>query len=320
MTFHSNVTRRFLDDPRVYLTDGGFETSMVFHEGLDLPAFSAVVLMDDDRARAAVTRYFERFLAIAEQEGTGFVLDTHTWRAADHWAEAIGRSKADLKRLVRDSVTFTKALRARWAGRVDPILIEGVVGPAGDGYAPEALLTPDAAEALHSDQIRILAAEGVDFIGAITMTHPGEAIGIAHAAVAAGIPVVISFTVETDGRLPNGQTIAEAIAETDAATDGAPIYYMINCAHPDHFVAELGQGDWRSRVRGIRANASRLSHAELDAAEELDDGDPDEFGHLHADFAGHLPGLKVVGGCCGTDHRHVGCVAGHVVKPVSALA
>lgn len=320
MSLHSNVTRRFLDDPRVYLTDGGFETSMVFHEGLDLPAFSAVVLMDDDRSRAAVTRYFERFLAIAEKEGAGFVLDTPTWRAADHWAGAIGRSKADLRRLVRDSVAFAKELRARWAGRVDPILIEGVVGPAGDGYAPEALLTPEAAEALHAGQVRLMAAEGVDFIGAITMTHPGEAIGIARAARGVGIPVVISFTVETDGRLPNGQTIAEAIAETDAATETAPIYYMINCAHPDHFAAELEEGAWRSRVRGIRANASRLSHAELDSAEELDDGDPDEFGRLHAGFAGHLPGLKVVGGCCGTDHRHVGCVAGHLLAGTAAHA
>ncbi|MCU9846845.1 homocysteine S-methyltransferase family protein [Defluviimonas sp. WL0024] len=320
MTLKQDATRRFLDDPRIYLTDGGFETSMVFHEGLDLPAFSAVVLLDDAKTRAAVTRYFERFLAIAEEAGTGFVLDTATWRAADHWAAAIGRPKAELRQLARASVAFAQALRARWAGRVDPILIEGVVGPAGDGYAPESLLAPDEAEALHAGQVRLLAEEGVDFIGAITMTHPGEAIGIVRAAQAAGVPVVVSFTVETDGRLPNGQTIGAAIAETDAATGAAPLYYMINCAHPDHFAAELGQGDWRARIGGIRANASRLSHAELDKAEELDDGDPEEFGQLHAAFAGLLPGLKVTGGCCGTDHRHVGCVARHVVGPAVAVA
>ena len=162
-----------------------------------------------------------------------------------------------------------------------------------------------------------MAEAGVDLVSAVTMTHTGEAIGIARAAVAAELPVVISFTVETDGRLPDGQTLCGAIAEVDAATDGAPLYFMVNCAHPDHFSSTL-RGDWVGRIGGVRANASRMSHAELDAAEVLDEGDPEEFGALHAAFATLLPNLRVVGGCCGTDHRHVRCAAQHLSADLAA--
>jgi len=308
MIVHNASTRRFFDDKRVFLTDGGFETSMLFHEGFDLPGFSAAPLLDDPEARQAMARYFDRFLAMAAEAGTGFVLDTGTWRAGEHWAEVVGVTRADMRRLNREAAAFAKEVKSRWDGRVAPILIDGVIGPAGDGYAPEALLTPERAEAVHLPQVKALAEAGVDFIAAVTMTHTGEGIGIARAAKLVGIPVVVSYTVETDGHLPTGQNIAEAVAETDAATGGAPLYYMVNCAHPDHFSAELGQGDWLKRIGGLRANASRLSHAELDEATELDDGDPAEFGHLHEALIARLPALRVVGGCCGTDHRHVGAV------------
>ena len=320
MIVHNPSTRRFFDDKRIYLTDGGFETSMLFHEGFDLPGFSAAPLLDNPKAREAMTRYFERFLGLAAEAGTGYVLDTNTWRAGDHWAEAVGVSAPDLQRLNREAVAYAKSLRAKWESRVSPILIDGVIGPAGDGYAPDTLLTPGIAEAVHRPQVELLAEAGVDFIGALTMTHTGEAIGIARAATAVGIPVMLSYTLETDGHLPTGQSIADAIAETDAATDGAPLYYMINCAHPDHFSAELGQGDWIRRIGGVRANASRLSHAELDESEELDIGNPEEWGELNGAFTGLMPALKVIGGCCGTDHRHVGCAARHVFKQPETAA
>jgi homocysteine S-methyltransferase len=308
-----------LATPRPFLTDGGLETTLFFVDGFDAPAFAAIVLLDDPAARAAMTRYFDRFLATAATAGTGFVLDTCTWRGALRWAPQLGRSAEDMSRLNREAVRFARGIRARWQGRVTPILINGVVGPSGDGYRPEALLAPDAAAAIHAPQIAELAAEGVDLISAITMTHVGEAVGIVRAAGAAGLPVVVSFTVETDGRLPGGETIATAIAQTDAATGGAPLYYMVNCAHPEHFRGALAGGEaWVGRIGGLRANASRLSHAELDAATELDDGDPEEFGRLHAELARLVPGLRVVGGCCGTDHRHVGCVSHHLHAGVAA--
>lgn len=305
--------------PNPFLTDGGLETTLFFLDGFEAPAFAAIVLLDDPAARAAMTRYFDRFLATAEAARTGFVLDTCTWRGATVWAPHLGRDVADMVRLNREAVRLAKGLRARWQDRVAPILVNGVVGPAGDGYRPGTWLTPDEAEALHAPQIGVLAEEGVDLVSAITMTHPGEAVGIVRAAQAAGLPVVVSFTVETDGRLPGGESIGEAIAATDGATGAAPLYYMVNCAHPEHFRDALDAGaDWIGRIGGVRANASRLSHAELDAATELDDGDPEEFGRLHGELARLLPGLRVVGGCCGTDHRHVAHVSHHLHAGVAA--
>jgi S-methylmethionine-dependent homocysteine/selenocysteine methylase len=138
------------------------------------------------------------------------------------------------------------------------------------------------------------------------MTYVDEAIGVTRAAQDAVIPAAISFTVETDGDLPSGQALGEAIEEVDRATDSGPAYYMINCAHPTHFDSVLDGGDWVGRIRGLRANASTCSHAELDEAEDLDDGDPQDLGARYGELRDRLPALNVVGGCCGTDHRHIG--------------
>jgi homocysteine S-methyltransferase len=296
-----------------FLTDGGFETSLFFLDGFEAPEFAALVLMDDAEARAAMRRYFERFLAMAEAAGAGYVLDTNTWRACPQWAPKLGKSKEDMARLTRDAVTFAKEIRAAWSDRVSPILLNGVVGPAGDGYTAGETPSAEEARVLHGPQLHLFAEEGVDMVTALTMTNVGEATGIVQLAEDLGLPCVISFTVETDGRLPTGEALGEAIEAVDAATGGAPLYFMVNCAHPDHFHDALAaKADWVERIGGVRANASRLSHAELDVAETLDDGDPQEFGALHAELARILPNLRVVGGCCGTDHRHVGCISHHL--------
>lgn len=297
---------KLLTAERPFLTDGGLETWLFFLEGFEAPEFAAIVLMDDDRARQAMRRYFDGFLSIAERAGTGFVLDTVTWRGCVEWGPKLGRTRQDMLRLSSDAARFAVSIRDAWRTRLPSILVNGVVGPAGDGYRPGALPSVEAAFAMHSPQVRTLAEAGVDMISAITMTNVGEAVGIVRAAREVGLPVVISFTVETDGSLPTGQSLGDAIRAVDAATDAAPAYYMVNCAHPDHFSdAVTARSDWTHRVGGLRANASRLSHAELDDAETLDEGDPREFGELHAGLAGNLPNLRVVGGCCGTDHRHV---------------
>ncbi len=307
------VLQRLLTTDRVFLTDGGLETSLFFIDGFDAPEFAAILLMNDPDARQALMSYFERFLATAQTAQTGFILDTVTWRGCVEWAPKLGVSAAELVQLSRDAVSFAKTIRSSWQGRVSPILLNGVVGPTGDGYAPELKLDAAVAEVVHAPQIAAFAEEGVDMISAITMTHIGEAIGISRAAGQEGLPVVISFTVETDGRLPSGDTLGEAITATDLATANAPLYYMVNCAHPDHFrEAVQGGAAWLARIGGLRANASRLSHAELDVAGELDDGNPEEFGQIHAEMAGMFPNLRVVGGCCGTDHRHIGCLSRHL--------
>lgn len=310
---------QLMKSPRPFLTDAGMETWLFFQQGFDAPEFAAITLIEDERAREALNGYFDEFLTLAERAETGFVLDTNTWRGCTQWAPKLGMTAEELLRLTGSAVEFAKEIRDRWQARVPNILVNGAVGPAGDAYRPGAL--PDAATAqkLHTPQIQALAAAGVDMISAITITNVAEAIGITRAAREAGLPVVISFTVETDGRLPTGDKLSEAIEAVDRATGNAPAYYMINCAHPDHFRGTMAQdGGWTARVGGIRANASRLSHAELDEAEELDQGNPEEFGRLSSDFARMLPNVRVAGGCCGTDIRHIGCVADNLLLEAAA--
>jgi homocysteine S-methyltransferase len=291
------------------ITDGGLETTLIFHEGIDLPHFAAFDILKRTDGVEALRGYFRRYLDIAAEHRVGFVLDTATWRANPDWAERLGYSPEALDDANRRAVALARELRDEYAGRVEPIVIEGVVGPRDDGYAPSSTMPAEQAESYHARQVATLAGAGADVIAAITMTYPGEAIGIVRAAAAAGVPAVISFTLETDGRLPNGQALAEAIAEVDAATANAPSYFMVNCAHPTHFTSVLEQGGaWLDRIEGIRANASTLSHAELDESEELDEGDPADLAERYDALRERLPRLNVVGGCCGTDHRHIGAI------------
>lgn len=301
---------RLLNAPTPWITDGGLETAMIFLEGIDLPHFASFTLLDSAAGRAALTRYFEHFLRLAGAAGTGLVLDTATWRANMGWAATLGMDAAAIRGANAAAVAFARALRDRHAADHLPILINGVVGPAGDGYVADAALSAAQAQDLHDVQIGALAAAGADLVSAITMTTAAQATGIARAAAAHGMPHILSFTVETDGRLPNGQSLQSAIAEVDAATAGSALFFMVNCAHPTHF-REILDGAWVRRIGGLRANASRMSHAELDVMTELDDGDPDEFGRLYGDLGEVLPNLRLIGGCCGSDHRHVAAASHH---------
>ncbi|MEO3414204.1 homocysteine S-methyltransferase family protein [Roseovarius sp. CAU 1744] len=312
--FTSTTIDALVSAKQPFLTDGGLETTLVFLEGVDLPAFASFPLLNDEKGRAMLKGYFERYLRLAQENATGFVLDTPTWRASQGWAEDTGHTPEQIDRINAKAVQFARDIATEWEARGVPVVVNGVVGPAGDGYVPDHAMSAKEAQEYHARQVVNFATAGADMVSAVTMNYVEEAIGIARAARAAGVPVVISFTVETDGRLPTGQSVAEAIAEVDSATDSAPIYYMINCAHPDHFSAILDGADWTRRLGGLRANASRMSHEELDNAEELDDGDPQEFGQLHAALMQGLTGIKVLGGCCGTDHRHVQAVGDCCVK------
>jgi S-methylmethionine-dependent homocysteine/selenocysteine methylase len=291
--------------PSLYLTDGGLETSLIFEQGLDLPCFAAFPLLESEEGVAALRTYFAPFVALAREHGTGFVLDTPTWRANPDWAERLGYSPEQLDAANRRAVAF--ALRLRDEAADVPILVDGVIGPRGDGYVAGERMTAEEAERYHGPQVA--SFDGVDLVSAITMTYAEEAIGIARAAKAAGVPSVVSFTVETDGLLPSGQSLREAVERVEGDTGGAPAHYMINCAHPTHFEDALEPGQWLDRIGGLRANASRLSHAELDAAEQLDSGDPVELAEQYVALRTRLHSMKVLGGCCGTDHRHVAEVA-----------
>jgi len=294
-------------DDRLFLTDGGIETSLIFHDGLDLPLFAAFDLLKDDEGTAALRNYFRPYAQLAADNGTGFVLESPTWRASPRWAKELGYSDEELDRLNRKAIGLMEELREEFESDDSPFVISGCIGPQDDGYSPKTKLSADEAQAYHSKQINTFADTAADMVTAITMTYADEATGVTRAAQDASIPAAISFTVETDGLLPSGQPLGEAIEEVDAATDSGPAYYMINCAHPTHFDAVLDGGDaWASRIRGVRANASTRSHAELDEAEDLDDGDPQDLGARYGALRDKLPSLSVVGGCCGTDHRHVG--------------
>jgi S-methylmethionine-dependent homocysteine/selenocysteine methylase len=299
-----------LSGDRVFLTDGGLETTMIFHRGFDLPQFASYKLLEEEEGRAALRDYFSRYIYVAREHGAGFVLDTATWRSNPDWGALLGDDAEALDRINRDAVAFAQEIRDAHGDSAGPILVNGVLGPRGDGYVADQLMTADEAERYHSPQVRSFVAAGADMVSAITMTYAEEAIGIARAAAAAGIPVAISFTVETDGRLPSGQPLGEAIEQVDAATGGSVDYYMVNCAHPTHFEDVVDDdGEWRDRIAGLRANASKMSHEELDAAEELDDGDPAELGADYAALRSRLRNVTVLGGCCGTDERHIAAVA-----------
>ncbi|GHF52390.1 S-methylmethionine-dependent homocysteine/selenocysteine methylase [Deinococcus metalli] len=301
---------------RFMLTDGGLETDLLYNRGIDLPCFASVVLLRTPAGRAALEAYYRPYLDLARELGAGFILESATWRASPDWAAPLGLDLAELDRLNVAAIDVIRRLRAEYADDVPEIVLSGCIGPRGDGYVPGELMDVAEATAYHAHQARVLASAGVDMISALTMTNVNEAIGIARAAQAVGVPVVISFTVETDGRLPTGDTLMDAVLAVDAATEASVSYFMINCAHPDHFAALLGQqAPWTQRILGIRANASRCSHEELNAMTELDDGDPTELGQLYRALLETQPQITVLGGCCGTDLRHVTAVARACLSP-----
>ena len=306
-------------DADLFLTDGGIETTLIFDDGFELPDFAAFTLLDQPAGRAALVRYFERYAAIARRDGVGIVLETPTWRASADWGARLGYRSDDLARVNRDAVDLLRDIRERYATAASPVVISGCIGPRGDGYQPEALMSVDEARTYHALQARVFAEAGVDVVTAITMTHSAEAIGVVEAARAVDLPVVISFTVETDGTLPSGEPLGEAIEAVDRATGAYAAYFMINCAHPTHFAAVLAGGEpWTARLRGMRANASRRSHAELDEAEELDRGDAAELADLYHQLRERHPHLTVLGGCCGTDDHHIAAISAACAVPVRA--
>ena len=294
---------------RPMVTDGGMETDLIFHHGVDLPHFAAFPLLETARGQELLADYYLGYAAIAGRAGAGLVLESPTWRANPGWGGRLGYSPADLARINTSAIALLARLRDRYAATVTDIVLAGMVGPEGDGYQPGQLPSPERAAAYHRPQIDAFARAGADMVSALTLTSTGEAIGIVRAARAAGLPVAISFTVETDGRLPGGIPLARAITEVDEAA--RPDYFMVNCAHPSHIRPALAEpGGWRERIAGVRYNASAKSHAELDEATGLDDGNPRLLAAAHAQLALLLPRLAVIGGCCGTDARHVAALWG----------
>lgn len=305
---------------RTFVTDGGLETTLIFHQGIPLPENAAFDLLKDETGTDILRSYYTRYAAIAHAHGMGMVLESPTWRANPDWAAKLGYGRRALADANRRGIGLMLELRKTFEVPDLPFIISGNIGPRGDGYFPDRIMGADDARAYHSVQIETFAGTDADLVSAFTLNYVEEAVGVAAAAKEHDLPVVISFTLETDGRLPSGATLADAIRRTDDATAGYPVFYMINCAHPMHFAAILRQGgDWLGRVQALRANSSKRSHAELDNSADLDIGNPDELGAEYRELRDALPKLTVVGGCCGTDDRHVDAICRHLsVVPTTA--
>jgi S-methylmethionine-dependent homocysteine/selenocysteine methylase len=290
----------------IFLTDGGLETTMMFKEGFELPAFAAFDLLKNEKGRTALKNYYRKYASLARERETGFILESATWRANPDWGAKLGYTNDALKIMNHLAIELLSEIRAEFEDKNTIIVISGCIGPRSDGYNPVNQMTAVEAEAYHSIQVQALSETDTDLVSAFTINYVEEAIGIARAAQKLDMPVVISFTVETDGKLPTGLTLKDAIQNVDTATKNYPSYYMINCAHPNHFKSSLVNCEpWTLRIRGIRANASQKSHAELDEAEELDPGNPNELGKQYNDLRYLLKNLTILGGCCGTDYQHV---------------
>jgi homocysteine S-methyltransferase len=304
MSKYRNALPQLSND--LFLTDSGLETILIFHDEMDLPDFASFPLLDDAQGLQVLKEYYCRHAAIAKRNRVGIVLETPTWRASADWGARLGFDKGNLDRINRMAVDLLREVQEEFDDGATRVVASGNIGPRGDGYDPGEIMSETDAERYHQAQVNSLTAAKADMIGAFTITNMQEAVGIVRATQSTNIPVCIGFTVETDGNLPTGQTLKDAIQAVDQATDAGPVYYMVNCAHPTHFDNVFSTGEsWLSRIQGVRANASRMSHAELDGAEELDDGDPDEFGRQIAVLKAVMPNLNVLGGCCGTDHRHI---------------
>jgi homocysteine S-methyltransferase len=296
----------------LFLTDAGLETDLIFNHRIAIREFAAHTLLENPADREAMTNYFRGFLALARDLETGFILDSQTWKAHPHWAADLGVTEPDLKRANEDSLTYIAGLRDEFSGNSRPIVLNAIVGPCGDAYGAATGSAADEAERYHAKQLAWIAATGADMVTATTYPSSVEAIGFVRAARNAGMPAVVSFTVETDGKLPSGQPLGEAILAVDEATNAAPAYFLVNCAHPAHFFHVLEDAGWARRLRGVRCNASRKSHAELDQSETLDDGNPAELGDECEALRSRLPWLNIFGGCCGSDLRHVTEIARRV--------
>lgn len=285
----------------------GMETDLLFNRGVDLPGFASYPLLETEDGRALLEEYMWDMIALGKEKGIGVILESPTWVANRDRGSAIGYTPEQLMRLNQQAIALMAEVHAN-TGDV-PTVISANLGPREDAYAPDNQMSAEDAETYHSEQISALAETEVDVVSGYTLAYAAEAIGVVRSARCFNLPVVISFTLETNGKLPTGSTLKDAMSEVDAATNGYAAYFMINCAHPDHFNAILDGGDWMQRLKGIVANASKCSHAELDEAKELDDGNPIELAEQLADIRQRFPQIKVLGSCCGTDMRHMAKIA-----------
>ena len=298
---------------KFYLTEGGTETEVLYKHGFDLPEFAMFPLLDDPEATAVIRQMYRRYFAVAEEHGAGLLLIGHDYRASPDWGAKLGYSPEGLAEMQRKAMAFLDDLRRDYAGRVGDVYIAGCLGPRGDAYGTGGAITEDEAEAYHSVQLRTLKETPADMAIALTFNNIPEAIGAVRAAQALDMPIGVSLTLTAEGRLRSGPTLREAVETIDAGTDGAATWFGTNCEHPLEWADALADaGPWLERMRYFRPNAARMEKLALCTLGHLEDGDPEELGSQMGALAAALPRADILGGCCGTDERHLGAVARNV--------
>jgi len=296
-----------------YLTEGGQETEIMYRHGHDLPEFAMYPLLDDPAAMTDLRSMYTRVLDVAAKHGFVAMLGGLDYRGSPDWGDKLGYSRAGLAEALERGIDFLRDVARPYEGQLPGILIGGAVGPRGDAYALNRTITADESEDYHGFQIDVLKGAGVDFITAMTFNSVAEAIGVARAAASAGLPLSMGFMLDSDHRLKSGPTLREAIAAVDAETgDARPDFYGINCSHPLEFEPALEPGDWLSRLRSLRPNASAKEKIELCQIGHLEEGDPVDLGERMGSLARRYPHVDIWGGCCGTWDRHLDQIAGAV--------
>lgn len=287
----------------IFVCYTGMDTDLIYNRGIDLPGFASYPLLSNPGHKNILREYYSNLIDLAREQSVGVILDSITWAANRDRGAKLGYTTADLKKFNIDAINLIANVRNEEDDL--PTVLCGQVGPRGDGYVISDLMTTHEAEDYHSEQIEVYSNTEADLVSASTICYAEEAAGVVRAAQRFDMPVAISFTVETDGRLPTGMPVREAIEQVDAESSESALYFLINCAHPDHFTSIFDDEPWMQRLRGVVANASRCSHAELEVAKELDDGDPKELGIQVGGLRKRYSHFNILGGCCGSDLRHM---------------
>lgn len=303
---------------RLMTSAAGFETWLQYVDGFKLRHFCAFELLNDPRGVSCLRDYHRTVVEAAVANGFGVINEGLHYRASRDWGELIGFSREALEEINIRGIEFYREFVREYDSPETPMLVGGAIGPRGDAY--NIGRTPDAAESedYHAEQIATFRKAGADLVTAMTFSSVEEAIGVARAAKAAELPVVVSFFVARGGRLRGGETLEEAISRVDEASDGAPAYYMVNCTYPTEFEPGLTAGDWTQRLGGFLPNAVAMETLDLCKLGHLEDGDPVELGGQMGSLARRYPHVRVWGGCCGTDGRHIGQITQNVSRALRA--
>ena len=298
---------------RYYLTEGGQETEIMYRHGHDLPEFAMFALLDRPEARDDLRAMFTRYLETAAVNGFVPLMGGVDYRLSPDWGQLIGYSPAVLQDMQLRAIDLLREVARPFRAQVPEILFAGIVGPRGDAYQLNRDITEAEAEDYHSAQVGWLKMAGVDLVSALTFNNVPEAVGLSRAAARAGLPVSVSFTLDSTHRLRSGPSLREAIEAADAALGAdRPDFYGVNCSHPYEFLPALEPGDWVLRLRALRPNAAMMDKISLCSLGHLEEGDWHELGHLMGDLARRYPHLDVWGGCCGTWDKHLNEIARNV--------